>query len=57
MHRGVPPWTAWAGLEEPPWPSRGEALCKAFAIHAAEIERTTPDLLDAIGSIGDDLGD
>lgn len=47
------PWKAWSGIEEPPWPSRGEAVLKAFAIHAAEVDTTTHDLLDAIlGSFG-----
>jgi hypothetical protein len=32
-------------------------MLKAFAIHAAELERTTVDLLDAFGSLGDQLGD
>lgn len=41
------PWVAW-GYKELTWPSRGEAVLKAFAIHAAEIEHTTHDLLNSI---------
>lgn len=49
------PWTAWAGFTECPWPSRGEAVLKAFAIHAAKLETTTHDLLEAIlGAVGED---
>jgi hypothetical protein len=37
-------------MESCPWPSRGRAVLTAFAIHAAELERTTVDLVEAFGS-------
>lgn len=44
------PWTAWnPNVQECPWPSRGSAILTAFAIHAAELERTTVDLVEAFG--------
>lgn len=46
------PWTAWLNLEEPPWPSRGEAVLTAFAVHAAELERTTLDLIEGLAKAG-----
>jgi len=54
-HRGIRPSKAWAGFDVAPWPAREEAVLKAFAIHAAEIETTTHDLLQGIlGALGDD---
>jgi hypothetical protein len=43
------PWTAWESREECPWPSRGEAVLKAFAIFAAERERTVLSILESLG--------
>jgi hypothetical protein len=47
--RGEMPWTAWSRLEECPWPSRGRGVLTAFAIHAAELESTTRDIVEALG--------
>ena len=51
-HRGIMPWKAWADLDQPRWPSRGEAVLKAFAIHAAELEHMVGDVLDSLASGG-----
>lgn len=49
---GTPPHTAWCGAEQAAWPARSKALEVAFAMHAAELESTTADLLDALGEMG-----
>lgn len=47
--RGVSPEKAWDRSGLPPaWPSRVLAVKEAFAIHAAELERTTLDVLEGL---------
>lgn len=48
--RGISPGEQWNRDGRPPgWPSRVAAVEEAFAIHAAELERTTIDVLEGIG--------
>lgn len=48
--RGISPAEQWDRSGLPPlWPSRVSAVEEAFAIHAAELERTTVDVLEALG--------
>lgn len=47
--RGVSPAEAWDPVGQPSWPSRVSAVEEAFAIHAAELERTTLDVLEGLG--------
>jgi hypothetical protein len=49
---GTSPVELWDRSGLPPlWPSRVTAVEEAFAIHAAELERTTVDVLDVIGEV------
>jgi hypothetical protein len=48
--RGISPVELWDRSGLPPlWPSRVSAVEEAFAVHAAELERTTIDVLEAFG--------
>jgi len=48
--RSISPAELWNRSGLPAlWPSRVTAVEEAFAIHAAELERTTVDVLDALG--------
>jgi hypothetical protein len=48
--RGISPVELWDRSGLPPaWPSRVTAVEEAFAIHAAELERTTVDVLEQLG--------
>jgi hypothetical protein len=48
--RGISPADAWGGPSSGAWPSRVAAVEQAFAIHAAELERTTLDVIEGFAS-------
>lgn len=48
--RGVSPAETWYPAGPPAWPGRVKAVEEAFAIHAAELERTTIDVLEGLGA-------
>jgi hypothetical protein len=54
--RGIDPWVAYNGRVprsgEVVWPSRLEAVLTAFAIEAAQRERDSGDILQAISAFG-----